>query len=158
MTKNVKAMLAEANATVPKLSPAEAADKLRSENVLVVDVRDPTEVQQSGKLKGALNVSRGMLGCTTSPNCWAEAMYAWHSGETCSLRRQRKMGRLSTTPSTQYALTLCRQRMYHGSRSAAWRSTVYRISSRATMPHANPARRSPINKYTATINKLDARQ
>jgi rhodanese-related sulfurtransferase len=27
----------------------------------VVDVRDTTEVQQSGRLKGALNVSRGML-------------------------------------------------------------------------------------------------
>ena len=59
--------MAEANATVPKLSPAEAADKLRSENVLVVDVRDPTEVQQSGKLKGALNVSRGMLEFRADP-------------------------------------------------------------------------------------------
>ena len=61
MTKNVKAMLAEANAAVAKLSPAEAVERMRSEDVLVLDVRDPTEVQQSGKLKGALNVSRGML-------------------------------------------------------------------------------------------------
>jgi rhodanese-related sulfurtransferase len=30
-------------------------------NALVVDVRDPTEVQASGKVKGAVNVSRGML-------------------------------------------------------------------------------------------------
>ena|SRR5215213_5007015 len=67
MTKNVKEMLAEANATVPKLSPAEAAEKLRSGDVLVVDVRDATEVQQSGKLKGALNVSRGMLEFRADP-------------------------------------------------------------------------------------------
>src|SRR5215211_4304656 len=67
MTKNVKEMLAEANATVPKLSPAEAAEKLRSGDVLVVDVPDPTEVQQSGRLKGALNVSRGMLEFRADP-------------------------------------------------------------------------------------------
>lgn len=67
MAKNVKDLLAEANATVPKLSPAEAAAKLRSDDVLVVDVRDPTEVQQTGKLKGALNVSRGMLEFRADP-------------------------------------------------------------------------------------------
>jgi hypothetical protein len=61
MAKNVKEMLAEANASVPKLSPTEAAEKLRSGDVLVVDVRDPSEVQQTGKLRGALNVSRGMI-------------------------------------------------------------------------------------------------
>ena len=52
MAKNVKDMLAEANSAVPKLSPAEAAEKMRSGDVLVVDVRDPTEVQQTGGSKG----------------------------------------------------------------------------------------------------------
>ena len=61
MARNVKDLLAEANSSVPKLSPSEAAEKMRSGDVLVVDVRDPTEVQQSGTLKGAVNVSRGML-------------------------------------------------------------------------------------------------
>ncbi len=68
MAKNVKDLLAEANAAVPKLSPAEAAEKIRSGEVLVVDVRDPTEVQQSGKIKGALNVSRGMLEFRADPD------------------------------------------------------------------------------------------
>lgn len=67
MAKNVKDLLAEANGAVPKLSPAEAADKMRSGDVLIVDVRDPTEVQQTGKLKGALNVSRGMLEFRADP-------------------------------------------------------------------------------------------
>ena len=67
MAKNVKDLLAEANSAVPKLSPAEAAEKMRSEDVLVVDVRDPTEVQQSGKIKGAVNVSRGMLEFRADP-------------------------------------------------------------------------------------------
>lgn len=67
MAKCVKDLLAEANSTVPKLSPTEAAEKMRSGGVLVVDVRDPTEVQQTGKLKGALNVSRGMLEFRADP-------------------------------------------------------------------------------------------
>jgi rhodanese-related sulfurtransferase len=67
MSKSVKDMLGEANAAVPKLSPGEAAAKMKSGDVLVVDVRDPTEVQQSGRLKGALNVSRGMLEFRADP-------------------------------------------------------------------------------------------
>ena len=61
MAKNVKDLLAEANSTVSKLSPEEAAEKMQSGDVLIVDVRDPTEVQQTGRIKGAVNVSRGML-------------------------------------------------------------------------------------------------
>jgi len=34
---------------------------IADENALVVDVRDAAEVQASGKVKGALNISRGML-------------------------------------------------------------------------------------------------
>lgn len=67
MAKNVKDLLAEANSSVPRLSPDEASEKMRSGDVLVVDVRDPTEVQQSGKLKGAVNVSRGMLEFRADP-------------------------------------------------------------------------------------------
>jgi rhodanese-related sulfurtransferase len=67
MPTSVKDLLAQANAAVPKLSPAEAAAKMRSGDVLVVDVRDPTEVQQSGRIKGAVNVSRGMLEFRADP-------------------------------------------------------------------------------------------
>jgi len=61
MPTSVKELLAAANAAVAKLSPAEAQEKMKSGDVLVVDVRDPPEVQQSGKLRGAVAVSRGML-------------------------------------------------------------------------------------------------
>lgn len=67
MAKSVKDLLAEANSAVPRLSPAEVAEKIRSGDVLIVDVRDPTEVQQTGKLKGALNISRGMLEFRADP-------------------------------------------------------------------------------------------
>jgi rhodanese-related sulfurtransferase len=60
MPSSVKEMLAEANAAVPRLSPAETRARIGG-NALVLDVRDPSEVQASGRIKGAVNVSRGML-------------------------------------------------------------------------------------------------
>jgi len=67
MPSSVKEMLAEANAAVPRLSPAETRTKMGAASVLVLDVRDPSEVQASGKLKGAVNVSRGMLEFRADP-------------------------------------------------------------------------------------------
>ena len=67
MPTSVKEMLAEANAAVPRLPPAEARALLTRGNVLIVDVREPSEVQASGKIKGAVNVSRGMLEFRADP-------------------------------------------------------------------------------------------
>src|SRR5437868_13397602 len=67
MPSSVKEMLAEANAAVPRLPPAEARAVMTRGSVLIVDVRDPSEVQASGKVKGAVNVSRGMLEFRADP-------------------------------------------------------------------------------------------
>jgi rhodanese-related sulfurtransferase len=67
MATSVKEMVAAANAAVPKLTPAQASEKIGSGNVHVVDVRDPNEVWQSGKLKGATAVSRGLLEFKADP-------------------------------------------------------------------------------------------
>lgn len=67
MPTNVKEMMAAANAAVPKVSPDEARRMVAEENALVVDVRDGTEVQASGKVKGAMHVSRGMLEFKADP-------------------------------------------------------------------------------------------
>jgi len=61
MPSSVKEMLAAANAVVPKITPDQAKRLISDQNALVVDVRDAPEVQASGKVKGALNISRGML-------------------------------------------------------------------------------------------------
>jgi rhodanese-related sulfurtransferase len=61
MTTTVKQMLEAANAAVPKITPADAQAMMARGDVLVVDVRDAPEVQASGKVAGARNVSRGML-------------------------------------------------------------------------------------------------
>ena len=68
MTSSVKEMLAEANAAVPRLSPAEVRDRMGKGDVLIVDVRDAPELAAAGKLKGAVNVSRGMLEFRADPD------------------------------------------------------------------------------------------
>jgi rhodanese-related sulfurtransferase len=61
MTTNVKQMIEAANALVPRITPAQANDLVVKGDTLIVDVRDAPEVAKSGKISGAVNVSRGML-------------------------------------------------------------------------------------------------
>ena len=56
-----KDMIAAADAVVPRLKPDEAKQMIAGGNALIVDVRDGTEVAQTGKLKGAVHVARGSL-------------------------------------------------------------------------------------------------
>ena len=67
MPTSVKDMLAAANAAVPKITREEAQSLVADGKALVVDVRDPPELQASGKIKGAKNVSRGMLEFRADP-------------------------------------------------------------------------------------------
>lgn len=68
MPTSLKQMLEAANAAVPKITPAEARTMMAKENTLVVDVRDAPEVEKSGKVAGAINVSRGMLEFRADPD------------------------------------------------------------------------------------------
>lgn len=67
MTQSVKKLMEAANAVVPRISPAEAKDMISKGQALVVDVRDAPEVEKSGKIAGAINVSRGMLEFRADP-------------------------------------------------------------------------------------------
>jgi rhodanese-related sulfurtransferase len=67
MATSVKQMLEAANAAIPKITPEQATDMIAKGNTLVVDVRDPPEVAASGKVAGAINVSRGMLEFRADP-------------------------------------------------------------------------------------------
>jgi rhodanese-related sulfurtransferase len=55
-----KDMIAAADTVVPRLKPDEAK-KMVDAGAVIVDVRDGTEVAQTGKLKGAVHVARGSL-------------------------------------------------------------------------------------------------
>ena len=61
MSKSIMDRVAEAKAVVPDISPDEVKSLIGRDNVLIVDVRDDGEVASTGKVRGALHVSRGML-------------------------------------------------------------------------------------------------
>lgn len=61
MNKSIMDVVAAAKNMVPEIGPDEAAAMMERDDVLVVDVRDLPEVVESGKIKGALQVSRGMI-------------------------------------------------------------------------------------------------
>jgi rhodanese-related sulfurtransferase len=63
----LKQMMDAANAAVPRITPAQAREMIAQDNALVVDVRDAAEVEKSGKVAGAVHVSRGLLEFRADP-------------------------------------------------------------------------------------------
>jgi rhodanese-related sulfurtransferase len=67
MPTSVKELMAAARAAVPAITPADAAKLVANNDALIVDVRDGTELAASGKAKGAVAVSRGLLEFRADP-------------------------------------------------------------------------------------------
>ena len=67
MPLTVKQMIEAANAAVPRVTPAQAQQLIAAGNTLLVDVRDKAEVDQTGKVAGAVHVSRGLLEFRADP-------------------------------------------------------------------------------------------
>ena len=67
MVRSGKQMLEEANAVVPKITPDHAQAMMAKGNTLVLDIRDAPEVAATGKIAGAVHVSRGMLEFRADP-------------------------------------------------------------------------------------------
>lgn len=68
MPTSVKQMMETANAMVPKITPAQAKDLIAKGAAVVIDVRDAPEVEKTGKISGALHISRGMLEFRADPD------------------------------------------------------------------------------------------
>ena len=66
MSTSVKQLMETANAVVPRVTVAEAK-AMMAKGALIVDVRDAPEVEKSGKVLGAVHVSRGMLEFRADP-------------------------------------------------------------------------------------------
>jgi rhodanese-related sulfurtransferase len=66
MPASLKEMIDSADAMVPRIS-IEEARKLMEMGALVVDVRDAPEIENSGKIEGAIHISRGMLEFRADP-------------------------------------------------------------------------------------------
>ncbi len=67
MTTTLKQLIEAANAAVPRIAPDQARALMARGNVLLVDVRDAPEVEKTGKIAGAVHVSRGMLEFRADP-------------------------------------------------------------------------------------------
>ncbi|RED30522.1 rhodanese-related sulfurtransferase [Rhodopseudomonas thermotolerans] len=63
ITRGIKAMLDEANATIETLTTADAIALHQSgaSDVVIVDIRDPREIERDGKIPGSFSCTRGML-------------------------------------------------------------------------------------------------
>ena len=68
MAIGVKQMMEAANAVVPRITPGQAQEMIAKGDTLVVDVRDAPELEKSGKVAGAVHVSRGMLEFRADPD------------------------------------------------------------------------------------------
>jgi rhodanese-related sulfurtransferase len=68
VTTNLKELMNAANAAVPRITPAQAREMIAQGNTLVVDVREAPEVEKSGKVAGAVSVSRSFLEFRADPD------------------------------------------------------------------------------------------
>lgn len=60
MTMTMKDLVADARSRVDAVSPQEAEEAARSGD-LILDVREPAELEKDGRIAGALHIPRGIL-------------------------------------------------------------------------------------------------
>jgi rhodanese-related sulfurtransferase len=64
ITRGIKAMIDEANAEIETVNAADAVAAYRNgaaSDVVIVDIRDPREIERDGRIPGAFSCTRGML-------------------------------------------------------------------------------------------------
>ena len=59
--RGIKALVDEANAEIRTLSATEAIEAAKGGDVVIVDIRDPREIEREGRIPGAFACTRGML-------------------------------------------------------------------------------------------------
>ena len=58
---DIKKLLQEANDCVPRLSFEEANNLLATENTLIIDVRETSEIEATGLIKNAVNIPKSII-------------------------------------------------------------------------------------------------
>lgn len=61
LVRNYRAIVADAEARVQTLSPADVAELLNDSGHLIVDIREPRELERGGTIPRAFRAPRGML-------------------------------------------------------------------------------------------------
>ncbi len=59
--RGIKAMLDEANSQIETMKAADVIAASARDDVVIVDLRDPRELEREGKVPGAFSCTRGML-------------------------------------------------------------------------------------------------
>src|ERR1700761_428885 len=59
--RGIKALIDEANAAIETMSAADAIKAAQRDDVVIVDIRDPRELERDGKVPGSFSCTRGML-------------------------------------------------------------------------------------------------
>lgn len=72
MAKGYKDMMAEADAIVQSVTAPEMAGQMGAGDVVMVDIRDPRELEREGMIPGAFHAPRGML------EFWIDAESPYH--------------------------------------------------------------------------------
>jgi rhodanese-related sulfurtransferase len=61
ITTGYKTLMADAEAKVSQVSVEEAVAMLKRPDVVIVDIRDPREIEREGRIPGSFHAPRGML-------------------------------------------------------------------------------------------------
>ena len=61
IVRGIKAMIDEANAVVEVLSAEDAIKAAQQPDVILIDIRDPREIERDCRIPGAFSCTRGML-------------------------------------------------------------------------------------------------
>jgi len=67
-TKTLEKLLIEANDLVERLSFEESINLIKNSKVVIIDVREESEVYNLGLVKNAIHIPRGLLEFKLSPN------------------------------------------------------------------------------------------
>ena len=59
--RGIKALIDEANAEIETVSAVDSIKAAQRDDVVIVDIRDPREIERDGRIPGAFSCTRGML-------------------------------------------------------------------------------------------------
>ncbi len=68
MAESLKDLMVAAKAAVPEITPDEAERMMSDGQTIVIDVRETSEVEASGKVKDAIHIPRGLLEFRADPD------------------------------------------------------------------------------------------
>lgn len=81
LKKGYQQLVAEAEAEIEAITAEQAIESARSEDNLIVDLRDIREIRREGRIPGSLHVPRGML------EFWIDPASPYHRKEFASGKR-----------------------------------------------------------------------